>query len=171
MENIQGKKIIPVSSKKQKLNTQRTGNYFHSVYIVFTTISIALTLLGIINNLSRDDLEYMGGPMGYMWLHYFIHGTLQISGSVASPGTKPSRHLGTTVLHCPVHSSTLHSLGVHGASHLQERRECTGPHIKALPPEGWAARSHLTQPRACWSSWTAPPCPPHPTAQDVLLST
>ena len=66
MENIQGKKIIPVSSKKQKLNTQRTGNYFHSVYIVFTTISIALTLLGIINNLSRDDLEYMGGPMGYM---------------------------------------------------------------------------------------------------------
>lgn len=139
-----GEKIIPVSSTKQQLNTQRTGNYFHSVYIVFTTISIALTLLGIINNLSRDDLEYMGGPMGYMWLHYFIHGTLQISGSVASPGTKPSRHLGTTVLHCPVHSSTLHSLGVHGASHLQERRECAGPHMHG-PRRG-------RQPGAIWPS-------------------
>ena len=71
MENIQGKKIIPVSSKKQKLNTQRTGNYFHSVYIVFTTISIAFTPLGIVNNLSRDDLEYMGGPHGLYGITLF----------------------------------------------------------------------------------------------------
>lgn len=109
--------------------------------------------------------------MGYMELHYFIHGTLQISGSVVSPGTKPSRHLGTTVLHCPVHSSTLPSLT--GCSRCQPLagKKRMRRSTYARPPEGQAARSHLTQPRACRSSWTAPPCPPHPTAQDVLLST
>ena len=43
-----GEKIIPGSFKKQKLNLQHTGSYFHSIYIVFTTINIAFTLLGII---------------------------------------------------------------------------------------------------------------------------
>ena len=37
------KKKIPRSSSKQNLSLLHTGNYSHSIYIVFTTISIAIT--------------------------------------------------------------------------------------------------------------------------------
>ena len=37
-------KTIPESSEKQNLNLPRAINYFHSIYIVFTTIYKALTL-------------------------------------------------------------------------------------------------------------------------------
>ena len=41
IENI--KKKIQESSKKQNLNLPCTGNYLHSIYIVFITIHIAFT--------------------------------------------------------------------------------------------------------------------------------
>ena len=37
-------KKFPESSKKQNLNLANAGNYFHSIYIVFTTTYIAFTL-------------------------------------------------------------------------------------------------------------------------------
>lgn len=44
---------------------QHTGNYFIAFTLYLQLVYIAFTLLGT-NNLSRDDLKYMGGPMGYM---------------------------------------------------------------------------------------------------------
>ena len=41
--NMKKKKKIPRSSSKQNLSLLHTGNYSHSIYIVFTTISIAIT--------------------------------------------------------------------------------------------------------------------------------
>ena len=71
--------------------------------------------------------------IGYMQLHYFKHETLQISGSVLSPGTKLGRHLGTIdfTVSC-IHLLHHHSWGGHGARHLQERRECAGPHTEGV---------------------------------------
>ena len=37
-------KKIPETSKKQNLNFSFTGNYLHSIYIVFTTTYIEFTL-------------------------------------------------------------------------------------------------------------------------------
>ena len=45
IENIQEKENIPESSKKQNLNLLHAGNYLHIIYIVFTTIHIAIYIL------------------------------------------------------------------------------------------------------------------------------
>ena len=130
MENIQGKRHIPESSKKQELNFQRTGNYFHSVYVVFTTI---YTVLGIINNLSRDELKYMGGSH---WLcanitPFYTRDSGKVLESIPADTEGPLFFI-SWYIHLLHH----HSLGVHCASRLQVRRGGAGPHTEALPPRG-----------------------------------